>query len=79
MTLIHASTPDPPSPPATDSSARSDIQVFPEVLDALACTRPRVVTLAPTVPTDAREGSHWDIVEEWGLQSFPASDPPSNW
>jgi hypothetical protein len=21
----------------------------------------------------------WDVVEEWGLQSFPASDPPANW
>jgi hypothetical protein len=20
-----------------------------------------------------------DLVEEWGLQSFPASDAPSNW
>ncbi|GAB3350360.1 hypothetical protein [Modestobacter lapidis] len=20
-----------------------------------------------------------DVVEEWGLGSFPASDPPSNW
>jgi hypothetical protein len=20
-----------------------------------------------------------DVVEEWGLASFPASDPPSNW
>lgn len=21
----------------------------------------------------------WDIVQEWGEQSFPASDPPANW
>ncbi len=21
----------------------------------------------------------WDLVDEWGAQSFPASDPPSNW
>ena len=20
-----------------------------------------------------------DMVDEWGMQSFPASDPPSNW
>jgi hypothetical protein len=21
----------------------------------------------------------WDIVDQWGEQSFPASDPPANW
>jgi hypothetical protein len=21
----------------------------------------------------------WDMVDEWGVQSFPASDPPANW
>lgn len=30
----------------------------------------------------ARREPDWspqDIVEEWGFQSFPASDPPANW
>lgn len=30
---------------------------------------------APEPPTPAP----WDIVDEWGDQSFPASDPPANW
>jgi hypothetical protein len=21
----------------------------------------------------------WDAVDQWGAQSFPASDPPANW
>jgi hypothetical protein len=31
--------------------------------------------LAPAEP----DGCPMDIVEEWGQQSFPASDPPANW
>ncbi len=32
----------------------------------------RHATADPVVPVP-------DVVEEWGMQSFPASDPPSNW
>ena len=28
---------------------------------------------------EAADDAAHDIVEEWGMQSFPASDPPSNW
>jgi hypothetical protein len=41
----------------------------------------------PTVPVEIVDGTRTnverntsiDIVEEWGVQSFPASDPPMNW
>jgi hypothetical protein len=51
---------------------------FPQVLHALSSDRPPASTL-PASPLDAGNGNGWDIVEEWGMQSFPASDPPANW
>ncbi len=82
MELAHAVTPEPAPSPTADRSepvTGSDIRVFPQVLVALSCKWPRVGALTSTVSPDAGEGSGWDIVEEWGLQSFPASDPPANW
>lgn len=42
---------------------------FPAVaVNTLNGTRTNLEGITPT-----------DIVEEWGMQSFPASDPPMNW
>ena len=39
--------------------------------------------IPPMADVDATEvpdwDPAWDIVDEWGAQSFPASDPPANW
>jgi hypothetical protein len=56
---------------------------------SLTLTRPPLSTLpvltgsrvVVPVPLDdvAPAAPASDIVEEWGMQSFPASDPPANW
>jgi hypothetical protein len=54
----------------------------PLTLVRTAESEPVVADLEPTVDsrTPRREvGPPWDVVEEWGKQSFPASDPPANW
>lgn len=50
---------------------------------------PRMAQLAQRdlpAPSPGEQAQPWpaagfngDIVEEWGRQSFPASDPPANW
>jgi hypothetical protein len=54
-----------------------------DVLARLSPLVPRAVTVVADAPADRL--TEWgdrdfdDIVDEWGAQSFPASDPPSNW
>jgi hypothetical protein len=37
------------------------------------------ISIAIAVEPYESERSGRDIVQEWGEQSFPASDPPANW
>jgi nucleotide-binding universal stress UspA family protein len=70
------------------SHARCPVVVVPDPERVAPQDRDAAVpmSLAATAPdrrsVEARAARPWlprDIVEEWGLQSFPASDPPANW
>lgn len=82
MTLGRAQVLEPVSPPSNvcfASGRALGLLLLPDVLEAESSPWPRVRTPSfPEAHTNA-EFLAWDIVDEWGAQSFPASDPPSNW
>jgi hypothetical protein len=66
------------------SERETDVQIT--LLQRPVPAPPLVVVDLPAVPGDgptpraaAPDRRSVDVVEEWGLQSFPASDPPANW
>jgi hypothetical protein len=64
MSRVHARLPHPVGPTASDG-VPTDPPSSPHPDAAQAAADARFLA--------------WDLVDEWGDQSFPASDPPSNW
>ena len=40
---------------------------------------PEIPEMAEMAAIGTAAGPPIDIVDQWGMQSFPASDPPANW
>ena len=66
--------------PEVRSRRPATIEIKAAPVEARSRTRTDVDGLVPgrAGKTKATRPSI-DIVEEWGMQSFPASDPPMNW
>jgi hypothetical protein len=56
----------------------ADLEVLAIATADAAPADAAVVQLASPLPARPEVPSD-DIVDEWGMQSFPASDPPANW
>lgn len=51
----------------------------PEVPPGDTFVMPLIIAPLPRARSRRPAWCPEDIVDEWGAQSFPASDPPSNW
>jgi hypothetical protein len=67
--LIRAALPNAPEVSSPAPRARLEARAPARALGGLLV---RVGGARAALPPD-------DIVDQWGVQSFPASDPPANW
>jgi hypothetical protein len=68
-----------PRSPAVRSRPVATPEARPVPVETPGRTRTTVAGPVAGQARNARTEPLIDIVEEWGLQSFPASDPPTNW
>jgi hypothetical protein len=77
---VHAAA---PTGHVGDAMPQVGTQVGTTVEAAIPAPRPApgadLVEAAAVTDTGRAAPAAWDLVDEWGMDSFPASDPPSNW
>ena len=73
-----APVPGPPPAPGCLTAPRLRLLALQHPVEGDSSPWPRLVKATSTQRRIAAADPAWDAVDEWGLQSFPASDPPPN-